>query len=238
MMMPLDALVVTEGNEKAVRFITDITQEHDHPVKIFLVGPSESGKTMLMRARQLDKDLLSTKSVLYRPCKELPEALRADVYDGYLNELGETDVLLLDDLEGFFEDEEIGPMMCKLLLQERDRKGNDTVISSRKPLDECNSGVLAGVFDDFVEVEMASLAGGSLLAYVKRVYEQYRDEEKSPVLSEEALSYLAFEFDASLEMKRRGVFYLMNGYAGEPGAELSRAFVQEALRSAWEKLQD
>lgn len=238
MMMPLDTLVIAEGNERAVRFVTDVTQEHEHPVKVFLVGPAESGKTMLLRARQLDRDLLSTKTVLYRPCRELPEALRADVYDGYLEELGETDVLLLDDFDGFFEDKEIGPVMCKLLLQERARKGNDTIVSARKSLDEYDLSAFGGVFDDFVEVEMVPLAGDLLVAYAKKVYEQYRDEAKSPVLSEEALLYVANEFDASLEMKRRGIYYLMNGYAGEPGAELSKEFVRDALESAWEKLQD
>lgn len=238
MMLPLDAIVVTEGNKRAVEVITDITQEHEYPVNVFLVGLEESGKTMLLRARQTDKDLLSTKTVLYRPCKELPEALRADVYDGYLEELAEVDVLLLDDFEGFLADEEIGPMMCKLLLQERARRGGSTVISSRMPLEQHDLTLFEGLFDDFTEIEMLSLGEGEALAYVQRVYEQYRDEETSPVLADEALSYVAFDLDASLEMKRRALYYLMKGYAGEPGSELSREFVKGALEEAWGKLLD
>lgn len=238
MMLPFDAVVITEGNKEAVRAVADITQAHESPVNVFLVGPEASGKTMLMRARQLDKDLLSTKTVVYRPCKELPEALRADVYDGYLEELAEADVLLLDDFEGFYEDKEIGPMMCKLLLQERARRGGDTVISSRKPLDAHDLSFFEGLLDRFVEVSMAPLAEGNAEAYVQKVYAQYRDEEKSPVLSEESLAYLAHDLDASLEMKRRALYYLMMGYEGEPGSELSRDFVKEALEASWSKLLD
>lgn len=238
MMMPLETIVVTKGNERAVRVITDITQEHEYSVNVFLHGPAESGKTMVMRARQLDKDLLSTKTVLYRPCKELPEALRAEVYDGYLEELSEVDVLFLDDFDGFYADEEIGPMMCKLLLQERARRGNDTVISSRKALEEYDLGMFEGLFDDFVEIEIAPLSESVFAEFVMRAYQQYRDEETSPVLTQEAVEYIANELDASLEMKRRAVFYLMKGYAGEPNAELSRNFVEGAIRDAWEKLQD
>ncbi|MEE0146295.1 MAG: hypothetical protein UEP80_07990, partial [Senegalimassilia anaerobia] len=81
MRMPLDEFVKTDGNREAFERIANITQPHDKPEKIFLVGPKESGKTTLVRGRQLDKDLLSTKKVLYRPCSELPEAMRAEVYD-------------------------------------------------------------------------------------------------------------------------------------------------------------
>ena len=96
MRMPLDEFVKTDGNREAFERIANITQPHDKPEKIFLVGPKESGKTTLVRGRQLDKDLLSTKKVLYRPCSELPEAMRAEVYDGYFEDLGTYGAVLFD----------------------------------------------------------------------------------------------------------------------------------------------
>lgn len=228
MLMPLDTIVETAGNAKAVGIIKQITEPREYQTKVFLVGPEGSGKTTIMRARQLDRDLLSTKSVVYRPCKELPEALRADVHDGYLEELGSCNVLFLDDFDGFWADDEIGPLMCKLLLQERNRQGGDTVISSTKPLSAYDLGMFEGLFDDFIEVEIAPLAGDDLVAFIKKVQEQYRDEAKSPVLSDEAVAYLAHDFEQSLETKRRAVYYLMLAYEGTPGEMLSAQFVRDA----------
>lgn len=228
MLMPLDTIIETAGNAKAVNIVKQVTEQREYQTKVFLVGPEGSGKTTIMRARQLDRDLLSTKSVVYRPCKELPEALRADVYDGYLEELGNCNVLLLDDFEGFWADDELGPLMCKLLLQERNRQGGDTIISSRKPLSDYDLGMFEGLFDDFVEVEIAPIEGEDLVSYIKTVQEQYRDETKSPVLSDEAIEYLAHGFDQTLETKRRAVYYLMLAYEGTPGEILSEQFVRAA----------
>ena len=50
MRMPLDEFVKTDGNREAFERIANITQPHDKPEKIFLVGPKESGKTTLVLA--------------------------------------------------------------------------------------------------------------------------------------------------------------------------------------------
>lgn len=230
MKLPMELLIRTEGNEEAIERIEAITQVHEEPELLFLVGPEESGKTEIMRSRELEKDLLSTKKTLYRPCRELPEALKANVYDGYLEELAEVDVLFLDDFEGFFEDDEIGPEMCMLLLRERRRKGLDTVISSRKPLCEFDLSRFQGMLDGFQELRIRHLQGDEMLEYVKMLDELYFDAESSPVLSDEALRYVAFDLDESMEMKRKAMHYLHTKYQGEQGEELSRSFVEAALR--------
>lgn len=227
--LPMELLIRTDANKDAIERIQNITQPHDVPELLFLVGPEESGKTEIMRSRELEKDLLSTKKTLYRPCRELPEALRANVYDGYLEELGNVDVLFLDDFEGFFEDEELGPEMCKLLLRTRYLQGLDTVVSSRKPLSEYDLSGFGSTFDDFQEITVERLEGEGQLEYIKMLDELYFNEESSPILSEEALRFMAFELNETMELKRRAMHYLHTKYQGEPGEVLSRDFVEAAL---------
>lgn len=231
MRFPLDAFVVTDGNREAADRIFGITQRHAASERIFLVGPAQSGKTELVRSRQRDKDLLSTKRVLYRPCAELAEALRANVYDGFFDDLGSFEVLFLDDFEGFYEDEEAGPEICKLLLAERDRLGLDTVITSSKPLSEHNLDGFGDAIKSFEEIRIEPLQGDDLLRYVKGLVEDYTDEEKSPVLADEALEFIAFELEGGPEMKRRAMWFLLTQYQGEPGAVVSRSFVEQALEA-------
>lgn len=226
----MDEFVQTEGNREAYCRIAAITQKHDAPERLFVVGPEQSGKTTLVRARQIDKDLLSDKRVLYRPCSELAEAMRANVYDGYLQDLGEFEVLFLDDFEGFYEDEELGPKMCELLLKERDRLGLDTVITAAKPLSSFDLAPFGDALDGFEEIAMEPLDREGILRFVQGLAEDYTDPETSPKLSAEALEYIAWELDDELpEMKRKAVYYLMTQYEGEPGETLSRSFVEQAL---------
>ncbi|MEA5019145.1 MAG: hypothetical protein VB027_02130 [Gordonibacter sp.] len=226
---PLDAFVKTDGNREAFYRIVSLTQPHDKPERLFLVGPEQSGKTTLVRARQLDKDLLSTKRVLYRPCAELPKAMRANVYDGFFEDLGTHEVLLLDDFDGFFEDEEIGPKLCQLLLAERERHGLDTVITSRKPLAAYDLSLFGGVLDKFEEITMDELDADGLEIYVTELVGAYTEEGSSPVLSSEAISYIARDLGEKPDMMRKAVSFLMTQYEGEPGVELGRNVVAATL---------
>ena len=226
----MDTFVQTEGNRAAYRRIAAITQTHDEPERLFLVGPAQSGKTTLVRARQLDKDLLSKKRVLYRPCAELAEAMRANVYDGYLQDLGEHEVLFLDDFEGFYEDEELGPKMCELLMRERARLGLDTVITASKPLASFGLSLFGDALDGFEEVQIEPLDREGMLEFVRGLVDDYTDPDVSPVLSDEALEFIAWEMEDELpEMKRKAMYYLLTQYEGEAGETLSRSFVEQAL---------
>lgn len=226
---PLDAFVKTDGNCEAFDRIVSLTQPHDKPEMLFLVGPEQSGKTTLVRARQLDKDLLSTKRVLYRPCAELAKAMRANVYDGFFEDLGTHEVLLLDDFDGFFEDEEIGPKLCQLLLAERERHGLDAVITSRKPLAAYDLSLFGGVFDKFEEITMDELDADGLEIYVTELVGAYAEEGKSPVLSSEAISYIARDLGEKPDMMRKAVSFLMTQYEGEPGVVLDCDVVAATL---------
>ena len=169
-------------------------------------------KRQLVRGRQLDKDLLSTKKVLYRPCSELPEAMRAEVYDGYFEDLGTYEVLFLDDFEGFFDDPEMGPMMCKLLLGERLKRRLDTVITSTKPLSEYDLSDFGGMLGDFEEVTMEVLDDAGLEEYVRGLVEDYTEEGKSPVLAPEAIAYIAHDLGQTPTMIRKATHFLMTQY--------------------------
>lgn len=129
-----DKFVVTSENEDVYRLVMDVTKNHDEAQKIFVVGPKESGKSLLLRGRWEEKDLLSTKTTMYQSCEVLPAAIRGGFPDSFFEALGDTPVLLLDDFEGLFKDDEIGPKMFELLMRERDRQGLDTVVTSTSPL--------------------------------------------------------------------------------------------------------
>ncbi len=229
MKTPLEEFIVTQENRNVFDCVSGITGAHEAPQRIFLVGAADSGKTTLLRAREIEKDLLSTKRVLYRPCAELAEAMRANVYDGFFEDLGTHEVLLLDDFDGFLEDEEMGPLLCKLLLKERSSRGLDTIITSTKPISEYNSPVFEDVLSEFTELVLGELDSSGKTCYVKSLIEEYFEEEKSPKLEEAAIEYVANGLNQPPSMIRKAVYFLMKEYSGEPGVMLTLDQVKKAL---------
>ena len=97
MRTPLDALIITDGNREGFQRVIDCTHADEQQL-LFIVGEKGTGKTTLLRARQLEKDLLSTKHVTYKPCAQIVDAIHACAFDEDLDALGTTNVLLLDDI--------------------------------------------------------------------------------------------------------------------------------------------
>ena len=230
MRSPLDAMIFSDGNREGFKRVIEVTHAEE-PQRIFLVGPDGSGKTTLLRARQLERDLLSTKHVTYKECADIIDAIRANAFDEDMDALGTTNVLLLDDFEGFVADKELGAYTAQLLLEERCNRGFDTVITSRKPLSAYadEKPELYAVLQTFDEVTIDALEGDDLIALVKSFIESYEDIETAPKLSEEAVDYIVNELDAPIGMKANAVDFLMTHYPCEPGAELSLDEVKKAL---------
>lgn len=229
MRSPLDAMIFSDGNREGFKRVIEVTHAEE-PQRIFLVGPAGSGKTTLLRARQLEKDLLSTKHVTYRECSDIIDAIRAGAFDEDMDALATTNVLLLDDFEGFIGDAELGAYPAQLLLEERGRRGFDTVITSRKPKSEfADLGDIAKVLDTFEEIHIEALEGDDLVALVESFIESYEDIETAPKLSLEAVNYIVNDLDVPIHAKANAVDFLMTKYEGEPGAELSADDVKRAL---------
>lgn len=229
MRTPLDALIKTDGNREAFDRVISITETHEKPQKLFIVGPEDSGKTILLRARAMEKDLLSSKRVSYRPAWEMVSALRNNAWDGFFEEIGSFEVLFIDDFEEFFTDSEVGPMLCKLLLQERDQLGLDTVIASRAPLEDIDLKDFEGCLDDFETLEVALLdkEGRYELAY--ELEEAYRIEGKSPSLGEGVLEYIANELAESTSDIRSIMQHLMTNIIATENEVLDKDDVKKVL---------
>ena len=231
MRTPLDALIITDGNREGFQRVIDVTQATE-PQKIFIVGPKGSGKSTVLRARMLDRDLLSTKHVTFKSCEAIVDAILGSAFDEDMDALGTTNVLLLDDFEGFFKlDEKIGPAAAQALLDFRAERGADTVITSTKAISEYEnlSEELADILSEFDEIKIESLDGEDTLALIKSFVETYADMDTTPVLTEDAINYIANELDTPTGMKAKAVDYLMTQYTGEPGAELDAESVKAIL---------
>lgn len=230
MSTPLDAIVVADGNREAFERVIDVTQKHDEPVRLFMVGPRGAGKTSLLRARAAERDLLSGRKAVVHAAAEMINAIRMDAPDSFFEELGTVPVLLVDDFQDFFSDEEAGPLLCKLMLAERARLGLDTVLASDAPLSAFDLSAFEGTLDGFEEVRVEPLDEAGRRAFVLAMRNMFFEEGKSPELSDEAVEALA-AFSDDLTDVRHAVQYLMTAAGFEAGRVLDAETVREALAS-------
>ena len=200
--------------------------------RIFLVGPAGSGKTILLRARSAEPDLLSTKKMLYRLCAEPARAIRAGVADKFFDQLGSVGVLFLDDFDGLYEDIEVSGMLMPLLMEERNREGLTTVITARKPLSEYDTTAFGKAFEGFEEVRIEPLDADAMPAYVDSLIESYSDPDKDVKLTDEAVAHLTGDNGATLNQIRMAVRALLRERKGEDGDELGVDDVKAALEQA------
>lgn len=229
MKTPLETFIVTDKNQELFEKIKGVTQEKEQPLKLFVVGAKESGKTKLLQARKEEKDFLSTKRVVMQPAYEIINGIKFEAPDEYFEELGSAQVLLLDDFQEFFEEPETGIMLGRLLLQERNDLGLDTIISSSKSLEELDLSGFGEVLNDFQEFILYELdsAGRELLG--SSFEEYFFIEEESPHLADDAIRYIANAFAEKPSDIRNAIQYLMTSAGFNPGELLSEEDVKQAL---------
>lgn len=199
----VDEILITDDNREAFELVLGITQNKEMPVNAYIYGEHGSGKTYVFQTRVLDKDLLSNKHVAFSHAAELMTAIQFDAGDRILEKVGSVDVLLLDSFDLFFNDVSSGPLLCKLLLKERQSQGLSTIIAGEKPLSSYDLSLLDGAMDSFKEYRVAPLQRTDYLELAQKIQSVYvSDKSDATMLSHEALEYLALEFaDTPKEIK-------------------------------------
>ena len=230
MATPLDTIVVTDGNREAFERVIGVTQEHGAPERPFVVGPRGTGKTSLLRARAAERDLLSGKKAIVHAAAEMVNAIRMDAPDKFFEEIGSVPVLLVDDFQDFFADEEAGPLLCKLMVTERDRLGLDTVFASDAPLSSFDLAVFEGALGGVEELAAEPLDEAGRRAFVLAMRDTFAEEGKAPALADDAVAYLA-TFSDDLTDVRHAVQYLVTAAGFPSDATLDVETVKRALAS-------
>lgn len=228
----LDGIVVADENREAFGRIVGITQKTDDAqVLLFMFGPHESGKTAVLRARGTTRDLLSTRSVIVTHAQELISAIKFGTSEKLLDGAGSADVLLLDDFDVFFGDDDFGLDVCRLLLTERNSKGLDTIIAARKPKAEYAFERLGDVLAAYEEVEVLPLGKQGRIEYARKAEEELRNQGESTVLlSPEARDFVANIFAQDIEEIRFAVqFLLTKAEFAEDDSEVTLEQAKEVL---------
>ena len=206
----VDEILITDGNREAFELVVGVAQNQGEPINAYIYGDPGSGKTFALQTRALDKDLLSTKHIVFSHAAELMTAIQLDSGDRILEKVGSADILLLDSFDVFFNDIPSGPLLCKLLLIERQSHGLSTVIAGEKPLNDYDLSLLGGVMDSFEEYRVEPLRRDDYLDLAKKIQEVCTYGKDNPaVLSSEALDYLAFEFAETPKDIRSALRFLL-----------------------------
>ena len=226
----LDELVVTDANRCAFEQVINITQANDAPAMLYIYGPEGSGKTFALQARFFDRDLLSKRKVVFTHSVELITAFQLDLGDELLSDAGAADILLLDAFDLFFESGDIGPLLCKLLLQERGKHGLSTVITGRRPLSSYDLSSFEGALDAFEEVGVAPLGRENFEQLALKVQSTCRKRQgEVPRLSDAAIAFIANEHAQSLCDVRDAVRYLLTAAGFKGGHVISEFEARSAL---------
>lgn len=207
---PLDDIVLTPGNREAFELVIGITQCEETPINMYMHGPAGSGKTTVLRARGRERDLLSKRRVMFTHAAELISAVTFGANDKVLEDAGSVDILLVDSLDDFFKDDEVGSELLSLLLKERKRLGLSTIIAGRYPLEKYDLSKFDGVFNDYKVFSVEILDKDGLVSFAKKTQDKCRDDkDNAPFLTDDALSYIALTFSSSLRDIENAVRYLI-----------------------------
>ena len=224
-----DTYVINEGNKEAYNAIFNIIQQHDTPQNFFIYGPKGSGKTSFMYTRAVEKDLLSTKRCKIHAAAEMIAVLNLDAADFYFEEIGGVDVLLVDDFEGFVNEAQIGPMFCRLMLQERARLGRDTIITSEKPLNAFDLSEFGEEIKSFSEIQIDPLEKSDYVELAIKLAHYYTKDSKNLVLSQDAAEFIASQFVDGIDDVYNSVRFLVQAAGLDDGVVITAEMAKKLL---------
>ncbi len=234
MKLHLSELVITPENEATARRIQAITQQHEQPELLYVSGPANSGKSAFFQARGLEKDLLSTKHTMYCHAAEILTMLGIDNEnaDTFLNRVGEVDVLLIDDVDHFLQNEDMGVQACTLLIESRTRQGLDTAVAARPALAQLDSKLQAALAG-FSELALQPLDEQGMCTLARTLEQQFcQEKEDTPTneLSNEAIEYLAKRFVTNPQDMTPAIEFLVTVVELPEHKPISAALAEELLQ--------
>lgn len=228
--LPIDDLVVADGNREAFEAVMGITQREDMPVNIYLCGPSGSGKSKILQIRAEQRDLLSKCSALFTHAAELVSMVQLGSDDRFLESVGSVDILMIDSLDDFFKYGDFAVELLKLLLTERARQSLSTVLAGRYPIDSYKFDLPSGALSSFEAYTVAPLLGNDLIRFGEKMQDRYRnDARNAPTLNAEALSFIAFDFAKSLTDIDNAIHYLICAAGLGKGSVVDRETARKLL---------
>lgn len=226
----LDEMVITDGNREAFEAILSIGRDAAGSRKLFVWGPKGSGKSSVASARGREKDLLSTRRIVSCHAQEIVAVLKSGVNEGFLDEIGDVDALLIDGFETFFNGDEVGPELVRLLLGARNARGLDTVVISDVPRSSLDEGLLGDALEGYREIEVEKLDEVGLCALAHRLQDSIRaSRDELPLLSDETLRFIALDFAKDPDDIRNAVRFLLTKTEEAPASSISVERAQELL---------
>jgi len=232
----IGSFVVIDANKELCDRVMHVTQNPAQTL-MFVYGPARSGKTTLVQARGRERDLLSEKEVVFCHADELVSFFNlGEVGEQFLERIGMAEVVLLDGFERFFDDNELGLQLCKLLISARTKAGLDTLVFSAVPYDELDIAALDGALDGFEKWELVPLSAENYLDLVRTTYEREfktaQGAQRKTALTDDAIAYIAEHHTENLDEMKSAIRYLVTVAPFEEGQEVDAALAREALGDA------
>lgn len=226
----LDEIVITDGNRQAFEAILSIGREHDGPVELFVWGPSGTGKSTIVQARGRERDLLAPRRIVSCHAGEIVAVLQSGANDEFLNKIGEADVLLLDGVDCFADEGDLGPEICRLLLAQRRKLGLDTVVVSDVPMEDIPSEKIRETLSGFSSVEVKPLNAQGLRQFAERIQESLVGKSTDAIrLQEDVLDYVALDFAQNPADVRNALRFLLTEVPEEERGSMTRDKAAELL---------
>ena len=225
----LDDIVINDGNKTAFGLMLSAPEKRDEPLNVFVFGPAGSGKTTMAQARTKTPDLMTGKHMSMCHATELIAFFNlGEMGERFLANIGEIEVLFLDGFEEAFS-EEIGPMLCKLLLAARLQAGLETFVISDKPKEELDLSVFEGVLDQFAPIAVQPLDRDGLIEFVHKMEASYMHRAHPIEIGDDAAAYLVDEFCKDAAEIRNAVHFLVDPGTFESGTHVDAAMAREAF---------
>ncbi len=204
----METFVRGPENDAAVRALESLTGLRPVPLKLFVEGPHQAGKSALVRGWAADAAQGEAGGAVFA-CSgaDIAMALQFEADDSFFEKLGATPVLMVDDVELLLRAEK-GDQLLALMLAERDRLGLHTVVTSRTPLADCAFDASREAMDAFEVARMEPLGIDGKCAFVRKAAGEYATEA-SPALDDDAVACLVSLMGERFEDLEHATRYLM-----------------------------
>ena len=197
-MQSLNDIIVTDENHEAISRIASLAVEHDGPERLFMYGPYESGKTVLLRACAYGEWPTGNKETMFVTPKMVISALDKPGMDEFLGDLGVANLLFIDDFDDFLAAGSRGCECCKLLLKARNSLNGDTVVASRRPIEEYGETEIGGEIATFQQLSLFPLDYDGRINFVLNRIAKYGGKNISSKFTDDAVRFIATEFNGGL----------------------------------------